>query len=82
MLIAALSNDAVNFTNSIAALDDAFYEVVNVSDRIDVIRESHQDKAMRDKALEVSKKIQAWYVAAGFREDVYKTVAAYARDWS
>jgi len=77
--VAALSNDEVNFTNSIAALDDAFYEVVNVSDRIDVIRESHQDKAMRDKALEVSKKIQAWYVAAGFREDVYKSVAAYAK---
>ena len=75
--IAALDSDAITFENSIAALDDAFYEVLNVSDRIDVIRESHQDKAMRDKALEVSKKIQTWYVAAGFREDVYKTVAAY-----
>lgn len=75
--IAALDTDAITFENSIAALDDAFYEVLNVSDRIDVIRESHQDKAMRDKALEVSKKIQTWYVAAGFREDVYKTVAAY-----
>ena len=77
-VIAALKSDAITFSNSIAALDDAFYEVVNVSDRIDVIRESHQDKAMRDRALEVSKKIQAWYVAAGFREDVYKTVATYA----
>ena len=76
--IAALNNDAITFNNSIAALDDAFYEAVNVSDRIDVIRESHQDKAMRDRALEVSKKIQAWYVAAGFREDVYKTAAAYS----
>ncbi len=76
--VAALSVEASNFANTIAALDDAFYEVMNVSDRIDVIRESSQDKAMRDRALQVSKKIQAWYVAAGFREDVYKTVAAYA----
>lgn len=76
--IAGLKNDDITFENSIAALDDAFYEVVNVSDRVDVIRESHQDKAMRDRALVVSKKIQTWYVAAGFREDVYKTVAAYA----
>ena len=76
--IAALSVDDSNFSNTIAALDSAFYEVVNISDRIDVIRESHQNKEMRDKALETSKKIQAWYVAAGFREDVYKTVAAYA----
>ncbi|GBE06961.1 oligopeptidase A [bacterium BMS3Abin11] len=76
--IAALSVEASNFTNTIAALDDASYPVLNVSDRIDVIRETSQDKAMRDKALEASKKIQAWYVAAGFREDVYKTVSAYA----
>ena len=38
--IAALDTDAITFENSIAALDDAFYEVLNVSDRIDVIRES------------------------------------------
>ena len=76
--IAVLNNDVINFRNSIAALDDAFYEVLNVSDRIDVIRESHQDKEMRNEALETSKKIQAWYVDAGFREDVYTTVAAYA----
>jgi thimet oligopeptidase len=76
--IAALSVEASDFANTIAALDDAFYEVLNVSDRIDVIRETSPDEAMRDKALEASKKIQAWYVAAGFREDVYKTVAAYA----
>jgi len=76
--VAALSVEASDFSNTIAALDDAFYQVLNVSDRIDVIRETSQDKAMRDMALEVSKKIQAWYVAAGFREDVYKTVAAYA----
>ncbi len=76
--IAALSVETSNFANTIAALDDAFYEVLNVSDRIDVIRETSPDEAMRDKALEASKKIQAWYVAAGFREDVYKTVAAYA----
>ncbi len=76
--IAAMSVDTSDFSNTVAALDDAFYQVINVSDRIDVIRESSQEKDMRDKALEVSKKIQAWYVAAGFREDVYKTVAAYA----
>jgi Zn-dependent oligopeptidase len=76
--IAARTVESSDFSNTIAALDDAFYPVINVSDRIDVIRESSQDKAMRDKALEVSKKIQAWYVAAGFREDVYKAVAAYA----
>ncbi|MCK5359887.1 MAG: hypothetical protein KAJ95_04630, partial [Gammaproteobacteria bacterium] len=76
--IVAQTVDSSDFSNTIAALDDAFYQVVNVSDRIDVIRESSQKKPMRDKALEVSKKIQAWYVAAGFREDVYKAVAAYA----
>ncbi len=76
--IAALSVDDSNFSNTIAALDSAFYEVLNISDRIDVIRESHQNKEMRDRALQASKKIQAWYVAAGFREDVYQTVAAYA----
>ena len=76
--IAALSVEASDFANTIVALDDAFYQVLNVSDRIDVIRETSQDKSMRGKALQASKKIQAWYVAAGFREDVYKTVAAYA----
>ncbi|MEA1890059.1 MAG: M3 family metallopeptidase [Pseudomonadota bacterium] len=76
--IAGLDKEKADFANTIAALDDAFYQVLNVSDRIDVIRESSQDEAMRDRALQASKKIQAWYVAAGFREDVYKTVAAYA----
>ncbi|NOY17288.1 MAG: Zn-dependent oligopeptidase [Gammaproteobacteria bacterium] len=76
--IATLSAEESNFANTIAALDDAFYQGLNVNDRIDVIRETSQKKAMRDKALEASKKIQAWYVAAGFREDVYKTVVAYA----
>ena len=76
--IAGLTPEQSNFVNTIAALDDAFYAVLNISDRIDVIRESHQDAAMREKALQASKRIQAWYVAAGFREDVYKTVAAYA----
>ena len=39
--IAALSPAESNFASTIAALDNAFYKLLNVSDRIDVIRESN-----------------------------------------
>ena len=76
--IATLRPEQATFANTIAALDDAYYLVVKVSERLDVIHETSRDKALRDAAHEASRKLQTWSVDASFRRDVYKVVKAYA----
>ncbi|MGV6827356.1 MAG: M3 family metallopeptidase [bacterium] len=76
--IAAIPRDQMNFENTIVALEDAYYPAIKVSERLDVIRETSPDKAMRDKARKAAKTLQAEFIKAGFRQDVYESVKAYA----
>lgn len=70
--MAALADDQRSFSNSVAALDAAYSPALSVSERLDVIRETSTDEAMRDAAFEATKRLQTWFVESTFREDVYR----------
>ena len=76
--IAALKPEQMTFANTLAALDDAYYTVVKVSERLDLIHETSPDKALRDAAHEASRKLQTWFVDSSFRLDVYRVIRAYS----
>lgn len=76
--IAAITPNDVNFDNTVVALDSAFYPGIIVSERLDVIRETSQDEDLRNNAREASKRLQAAFIAASFRQDVYEAVKTYA----
>jgi len=76
--IAALEPAAMTFDNTVAALERAFYPGIDAIDPVDVIANTHPDKAMRDAASDASKRFVAWAVSVGFREDVYNAIKAYA----
>jgi thimet oligopeptidase len=76
--IAALPPSAQRFANTFAALDLAFYPALNAMERIELIRETQTDAAMRDAAFAAGKKLQDWMVSASFREDVYRVIQQFA----
>ncbi len=76
--IASTPMDALTFENTIATGDAGFYPAIIVSERLDVIRESSQDEAMRDAARDASSRMQDAFIEASFRQDVYDVMKAYA----
>jgi len=76
--IATLKPDQATFANTLAALDAAYYPVVKVSGRLDMIHDTSPDKALRDAAHEAGRKLQTWLVDSSFRQDVYRVVKSYA----
>ena len=76
--IAALHPEQLTFANTVAALDAAYYPVVQVSGRLDMIHETSPDKALRDAAHEAGRKLQTWLVDSSFRQDVYRVIKRYA----
>jgi len=67
-----------SFRNTVQALEMAMYPALDAYGVIAVISETHPDAAMRAAAREAGKRFSAWAVRAGFREDVYRVIAAYA----
>ena len=69
----------VTFASTIGALDDIDFSYKNAYYRLGFIQETHPEKAMRDKASEMSVKLQQWAIGLDYREDVYAAVKAYAQ---
>lgn len=77
--VAACSQDRLNFANTIAALDDLSYDVGLTANRFNLIKDTSTNSALRDAATEAVKTLSEWSVGIDYREDVYRTVNAYAR---
>ena len=69
----------VAFATTVGALDDATYPVMLLGERLSLLQQTSPDEALRDAAEAGIKAEADWTVAADYREDVYRAVAAYAK---
>ncbi len=76
--IGQLKPDQVNFNNTARALDDIGYQIGTVANRLEVIKETSTEAALRDAATEQVKILEEWSVGLDYREDVYQALKAYA----
>ncbi len=76
--VAGLSDDALSFATTIRELDDLGYPANLAANRIYLIKETHPDAQMRETATDLIKEFQDWAVGLDYREDVYRSVRAYA----
>lgn len=67
-----------DFRSAIARLDDIVYPVVNTANRLYLIKETSTDPALREAATEQVTRLQEWFVALQYREDVYRVVKGFA----
>jgi thimet oligopeptidase len=77
--IAACEREKLTFANTIAALDDLTYDVGLTGNRLNLLKETSTNAAMREAATEAAKTLSEWSVGIDYREDVYRTVNAYAK---
>jgi thimet oligopeptidase len=68
----------VTFDNTLRALDDVNFIIALTENRLNLIKETSQDAAIRDAATDQLKFLEAWAVGLDYREDVYRAVKAYA----
>ncbi len=76
--IASLNPAEANFENTVVRLEDIYYQVDLVSNRIGIISATSLNEEMRNKADELDVKISNWYVDVSARKDIYESVMAYA----
>jgi thimet oligopeptidase len=76
--IGRLQPPEVNFNNTVRALDDVNYGISLTENRLEIIKETSTDAALRDAATDQIKIIEEWAVGLDYREDVYRAVKAYA----
>ncbi|MCU0788355.1 MAG: Zn-dependent oligopeptidase [Verrucomicrobia bacterium] len=76
--IGALDPAETTFTNTVLALDDLFYDAGLVGNRLGLIKETSTNAALREAATDAIKRFEEWAVGLDYREDVYRSVQAYA----
>ncbi len=76
--LATRSPDLLTFENTIRALDDLLHPANLTANRIYLIKETSPDAAMREQAEKLVKEFQTWAVSLDYRENVYRTIRAYA----
>ena len=76
--IGRLQPPEVNFKNTLRALDDVNYGISLTENRLEIIKETSTEAALRDAATDQIKVIEEWAVGLDYREDVYRAVKAYA----
>jgi thimet oligopeptidase len=76
--IGRLQPPEVNFDNTIRALDDVNYGISLTENRLEIIKETSMDSALRDAATDQIKSLDEWSVGLDYREDVYRAAKAYA----
>ncbi len=77
-VIGQLKPGAVNFGNTILALDNANYRSMQAANRLGLIEQTSTNAAVRDAATDAIKKLSGWSVGTDYREDVYAAVKAFA----
>ena len=76
--IGRLGASEVSFDNTVRALDDVNYIIGTTDNRLDVIKQTSTNAALRDAAADQIKIIEEWSVGLDYREDVYRAIKAYA----
>ena len=76
--VGSLGPKKVTFKNTIGALDDVAFQIGLVNNRLNLVKETSTDAALRDAATEALKELEEWMVGLDYREDVYRAVRAYA----
>jgi Zn-dependent oligopeptidase len=76
--IGKLDPKKVTFQNTVVALDDLAYEANNVGNKATIIKEANTDPKMRAAAEKAVKTMNDWFVGIDYREDVYKSIKAFA----
>lgn len=76
--VGRLHPDEVTFANTVGALDDIMCEPTDTADRLNLVKETSRDAAVREAATEALKKFEAWSVGLEYREDVYAAIKALA----
>lgn len=77
--IASCAHEKLTFGNTIGALDDLSYDIGLTANRLNLIKETSTNAALREAATEAAKALSEWAVGLDYREDVYQTVDAYAK---
>jgi thimet oligopeptidase len=76
--VGALTPREVTFANTVRALDDISYQISLTSDRLELLKETSTNAALRDAATDTLKQLQEWMVGLDYREDVYQALKAYS----
>jgi thimet oligopeptidase len=76
--IGAIDPKKVTFRNTIRAMDDLKFDVANVQNCIEVLKQAHPDPKVREAAVNGVEKFDEWKVALDYRKDVYRTIKAFA----
>jgi len=79
--LGAQDPDRVSFKSTIAALDDIYYPMNNIANRLSLMSETQTDRAMREACIEQTKALNDWYVAASYRVDVYGACKAFDQSY-
>ncbi|MEY2428039.1 MAG: thimet oligopeptidase, partial [Verrucomicrobiota bacterium] len=77
-VIGALNPKKVTFKNTILALDDMGYQMGLTANRLSLLKETSTSASLRDTATDAIKELEEWMVGLDYREDVYKSIKAYA----
>jgi len=76
--IASCRHDNLTFGNTVAALDDLSYDVELTANRLNLIKETSTNSALREAATDSTKVISEWAVGLDYREGVYHAINSYA----
>lgn len=76
--IASCRHDLLSFANTAGALDDLIYEANLTANRMQLLKETSTNAAVREAATDGIKAISEWAVGIEYREDVYKAVKKFA----
>ena len=68
----------VDFKSTVVALDDLTYDATLAANKAVIIKETNTAPTMRTAAENAVKVFQDWAVGIDYREDVYKTIKAFA----
>ena len=68
----------VTFANTVGAIDDLMLVPNNTANRLNLVKETSCNPAVRDAATEALKKFSEWAVGLEYREDVYAALKAFA----
>ena len=76
--LAALPSASLDFENTLGMLDELGHRIGRLAGILHLLQEASPDPELRDRARDLVKKFQDWSVGIEYREDVYRSIRAYA----
>lgn len=75
--VAAVPDDERTFANTVDAIEQAVADYTDAAQRLQIWKDLHTDKAVRDAAAEAEEKSGQYLVKLAARRDLYKAVVAW-----